>query len=198
MERLDIDLYLACMEKEDKTESSEEKLKQKAMEKIEKLHQELQKIKELNMEQTVFFGNLFSICLPKNLLLNEITEEDVILLRSQSEHMALVIKAVDCKKPIDLEHVKKNYQEQMTMSKQQTWFDIDGSKVVDGVEIFYFTAIHSMPEQNQINYILLFCLDNKTVILDFNMREESYSFWKNSIAVMMKTIQKAGGDFDEK
>ncbi|MDR2022243.1 MAG: hypothetical protein LBQ71_03100 [Hungatella sp.] len=198
MERLDIDLYLACMEKEDKTESNEEKLKQKAMEKIEKLHQEIRKVKELNMERTVFFENLFSICLPKNLLLNEIREEGVILLRSQSEHLALVIKVLDCNKPIDLEYIKKNYQEQMAMSKQQTWFDIDGNEMVDGVEIFYFTAIHSMPDQNQVNYIILFCLDNKTVILDFNMREESYTFWKNSIAVMMKTIQKAGGDFDDK
>lgn len=198
MERLDIDLYLACMEKEEKTETSKEKLKQKALEKIEKLHQEIQKVKELNMERKVFFENLFSICLPANLFLNEIREKDFILLRSQSEHLALVIKALDCNKPIDLEYMKKNYQEQMTLSKQQTRFDITGIKMVDGIEIFYFTAIHSMPEQNQINYIILFCLDNKTVILDFNMREESYAFWKNCIAAVTETLRTAGGEFDEK
>jgi hypothetical protein len=39
----------------------------------------------------------------------------------------------------------------MILSEQQPRFDLTGNRMVAGIEIFYFTAIHSMPDQNQVN-----------------------------------------------
>ncbi|WP_139348712.1 hypothetical protein [Clostridium sp. Marseille-P2415] len=195
MERMDIDLYLAGIERteeaKDRVEESTEDIKKNALKKLERVRKEINQAVNLNLERKDFF-DLFSMCLPLNLIQNQIKEENLIMFRSQSEHLALVIKEIDYDESIDLESIKKYYQEQMLRSKQQTQFDQSGSRKVNGIEVFYFTAAHSMPEQKQIDYIILFTMCSRTIILDFNMRESNYSFWKIVMNAMIGSLRQEG------
>lgn len=84
----------------------------------------------------------------------------------------------------------------MKQSKQQTQFCLSESRLVNGIQISYFVASHTMPEQKHYNYIVLFHIKNKTIILDFNIREKEYSYWSCVIDAMVESI-KQGEDYGE-
>lgn len=195
MERSDIDLYLArivrAKDEKDTGLGCTEDIKKNALEKLKKIRKEISDVENLKLERREFF-ELFSICLPSSLLQYEIKEEQFIVFRSESEHLVLVVKTVHNEKLIDLETIKKNYKNKMMESKQQTQFNLSGCKIVNGIEVYFFTAAHSMPNQSQINYIFLFTLCNRTVILDFNIGENSYSYWKIIINTLIGSLRQEG------
>ena len=200
MQENELDLQLARMEKEDITVSTLvediENLRKESVERLDNIRSEVQKVINLKMERKDFFEQLFSFYLPSDLSENEIKEDNVIVLRSQLEKLVLVIKKIDEKYPIDLEDIKKSYGAQMKQSKQQTQFCLSESRLVNGIQISYFVASHTMPEQKHYNYIVLFHIKNKTIILDFNIREKEYSYWSCVIDAMIESI-KQGEDYGE-
>ncbi|MFR3729028.1 hypothetical protein [Lacrimispora sp.] len=200
MEINELDLQLACMEKADITadplNEGLKNLRKESEVKLENIRREVQKAVNLELERKGFFEQLFTICIPSDLLENEIIEDNIIVLRSQPEHLVLVVKKIDNEYIINIEDIKKSYEAQMKQSKQQTQLCLSESRMVNGIRVFYFSASHSMPEQKHFNYIILFNLKNKTIILDFNIREKEYSYWADIIYAIIGTIRQ-GGDHDE-
>lgn len=200
MEINELDLQLACIEKADVTVSTLEEdmkcLKKKSSEKLETIRREVQKVVNMEMERKGFFRHLFTICIPSNLLENEIKEENVTVLRSQLEHLVLVVKKLNDKYSINIEDIKNSYEAQMKKSKQQTQFLLTENRMVNGIQISYFSASHSMPEQKHYNYIILFNVKNDTIILDFNIREKDYSYWASIIYAIIGSIRQ-GEDHGE-
>lgn len=194
MDRRELDLRFACIEKADITaDALEEKMKRlrkESEEKLEDIRRQVQKAINLKLERKEFFEQLFTIFIPSDLLENEIKEENVIVLRSQSEHLVLVVKKIEDEYTINIEDIKKNYKSQMKQSKQQTQFCLSESRIVDGIRVFYFSASHSMPEQKHFNYIILFNHKKKTIILNFNIREKDYTYWADIIYAIIGTIRQ--------
>jgi hypothetical protein len=194
MEINELDLQLACIEKTDITVSTLEEdmkcLKKECAQKLENIRREVQKVVNLEIERKEFFEHLFSFYIPSDLLKNEVKENNIIVLRSQLEHLVLVVKKLDNKYPINIEDIKKSYEAQMKQSKQQTQFYLSESRLVNGIEISYFSASHAMPVQKHFNYIILFNVKNKTIILDFNIREKEYSYWASIIYAIIGSIRQ--------
>lgn len=200
MQENELDLLLARMEKEDITvntlEEDIEKLRKKSVERLDNIRSEVQKAINLKIERKDFFEHLFSICLPSDLGESEIKEDNVIVLRSKLEKLVVVIKKIDDKYPINLEDIKKSYEAQMKQSKQQTQFCLSESRIVNEIQISYFAASHTMPKQKHYNYIVLFHIKNKTIILNFNIREKEYSYWESVIDAMIESIRQ-GEEYEE-
>lgn len=194
MEEINLDLYLAIakgMEAgEDAAIRELEKAREEGLMKLNKIEQEIEDVYDLELEQKTFFDSLFSIYLPSSLLKEEIREGNLLLCRCKSEQLSLAVKLVGHSGPIDLESVKKAYKEQMVRSRQQTEFCLSETRLVNGIQISCFSASHSMPEQKQFNYLILFTIKNNTIILDFNIGEERYSYWAIIIYALIGTIQE--------
>ena len=198
MEEMNLDLYLAIARGieagEDEAIRKLEKVREEGLMRLKYIEQEIEDAFDLEIEKKTFFDSLFSIYLPSSLIKEEIKEGNLLLYRCKTEQLSLAVKLVSHSAPIDLESVKKTYKEQMIRSKQQTEFCLSESRLVNGIQVSYFSASHTMPEQKQFNYLILFTIKNNTIIFDFNIREERYSYWAIIIYALIGTIQE--GDYE--
>jgi len=198
MEEMNLDLYLAIAKGieggEDEAMRKLEKVREEGLMRLKYIEQEIEDAFDLEIEKKTFFDSLFSIYLPSSLIKEEIKEGNLLLYRCKTEQLSLTVKLVSHSAPIDLESVKKTYKEQMIRSRQQTEFCLSESRQVNGIQVSYFSASHTMPEQKQFNYLILFKIRNNTIIFDFNIREERYSYWAIIIYALIGTIQE--GDYE--
>lgn len=189
MDLLDFDLRIAKIKKAaenitDKEQEADEELSIL----LENAQYEIQKASELNLKEQSFFEDLFTMVLPDGLFQDPLREENTALYQSHKEQMVLAIKVIESEKAIDPDALSAEYTSQMKKSKQQTKIEISGSCESDSAIIYYFTAIHAMPDDGQCDFIILFKAEEKMVIMDFGFRQDEYSFWKTVIESLLPTI----------
>lgn len=192
----EFDLCIANLKKSANTLKNKEKdedevEKQKIH--LENVKYELQKVSEFTLKEQVFLNDLFTMVLPDGLFHEPLVEGHSALYQSLKEYMTLVVKMIETEKAIDPERLRTDYSYQMKQSKQQTKIDISEVCETDSGTVYYFTAIHSMPGEGQCDFIILFKIQEKMVIMDFGFRQSEYSFWKTVIQNLIPTINFGKG-----
>lgn len=190
MKEQDFDLYLARLKRAMGEEKSEEIKDEEEIETcLEKVENELQKVLNFSLTEQTIFENFITMILPFGLFNEPIKEGNVVLFRSNSERLTLVIKMLDVGYETEPDTLITSYLQEMRKSKQQTKVDISESCSIDAGELYYFTAIHSMPERNQCDFIIIIKMKENMVIMDFNFYEEEYLLWKTVIQSLLPTIK---------
>ncbi len=147
-----------------------------------------QYISGFTFEKKTFCQGLFTMVMPVDLFQGEIQEENVTLFRSASEDFVLVVRTEMSEEIPDMEKIKSDYVSQMRDSGQQTKIVASGDILAEIGKVFYFIAMHSMPDCDLCDFISVFTIQGRIVMMDFNFPEKKYRLWRAVIRKLSSTI----------
>lgn len=186
MDRENMDLFLARLKAMEILDDSPKEENEKLWE--QRLEADIQKLKTFRFIRHSFFEGQFSMVFP-DILRETAKMLQSLVFYSLEERIALSLRLADNCKTFEWEKLKTDYIAKMQASRQQTQIDEDGVVDSEVGSIYYFLASHAMPGEKQYDFMVLFPLDKKIVIMDFSFHEMGMLLWKTMLRKLITTIR---------